>query len=120
MRIDQDRSPINEAWIARYNEMQVNVARRNPTRATVFDFNRLLDPDGTWTDTVDGVKVRSFDRSHLSEEGADFAAAWLVPLLAHRHEKSVTTVTPTGVASAGPRRERPSLPPQPAFVAQRS
>ena len=30
MRIDQDRSPINEAWVARYNEMQVNVGAAEP------------------------------------------------------------------------------------------
>ena len=81
MRIDEARSPMNEAWIAAYNDVQRAVARHNPGRVTLLNLNHTLDPDGTWTDTVQGVKVRSFDRSHLSEEGADFVAAWLVPHL---------------------------------------
>jgi hypothetical protein len=81
MRIELDRSPMSEAWVDMYNQMQLVVASQNAPRVTVLDLNKALDPDGTWTDTVDGIKVRSFDRSHLSEEGADFVARWLVPLL---------------------------------------
>jgi hypothetical protein len=47
----------------------------------IIDLNRYLAPERTWTDTVAGIKVRSFDRCHLSPEGADFVAAWLVPRL---------------------------------------
>jgi peptidoglycan/LPS O-acetylase OafA/YrhL len=122
MTIDLHRSPMNEAWITRYNELQAAVARRNPTRAAVMDLNRYLGPEGTWTDTVAGVKVRSFDRSHLSDAGADLTAQWLVPqLLALVDRGSPNTTAATGAAVAtGIQGMESSLPPLPAFVAQRS
>jgi peptidoglycan/LPS O-acetylase OafA/YrhL len=85
MPIEEGRSPMNEAWIDRYNRVQRTVAVGRTSSVTVLDLNRVLDPGGTWTDTVDGVKVRSYDRSHLSEEGADFVAAWLAPQLLEQH-----------------------------------
>jgi hypothetical protein len=59
----------------------VDVAHRDRANVSVLDLNRYLDPDGKWTDTVDGIKVRTFDRCHLSPAGAAFVAQWLTPQL---------------------------------------
>jgi hypothetical protein len=114
MRIELERSPMNEAWVDMYNQVQLEVARQNAPRVAVLDLNRALNPDGTWTDTVDGIKVRSFDRSHLSPEGADFVARWLVPLLpgvdadAPGHDELVVAAAPDRAASVS---GSPSPPP---------
>lgn len=50
---------------------------------SIIDFNRFLCPEGKWTDSINGVIVRKFDKMHLSDEGADMAAAWLAPQLVH-------------------------------------
>jgi hypothetical protein len=122
MRIDETRSPMNEAWVNQYNKAQLDIARRNPTRVDLIDLNQYLDPDGTWTDTVAGIKVRTFDRSHLSDEGADYVAAWLAPQLLGLHVNASPAAGPKAntAASVGARDAVDSLPPQPAFVAQRS
>jgi peptidoglycan/LPS O-acetylase OafA/YrhL/lysophospholipase L1-like esterase len=77
-KVEIDRSPLNEPWIDQYNLLLYEVAAANADRVTLLDLNQLLGPNDTWTDTVDGVEVRSFDRCHLSEAGADFVAKWLV------------------------------------------
>jgi hypothetical protein len=79
-KVDVDRSPLHEPWIDRYNNDVVRaVAARHPDTMSVIDLNRYLDPAGTWTDTVNGIKVRSFDRCHLSELGSNYVAWWLAP-----------------------------------------
>ena len=118
MKIDESRSPMNEAWVGRYNQLQLDVTRRNPTRASLVDLNLFLDPAGTWTDTVNGVKVRSFDRSHLSEEGADLVGNWLIPQLLDRRGQQQSVVANT--ASPGTLGPIVSLPPAPAYVAART
>jgi peptidoglycan/LPS O-acetylase OafA/YrhL/lysophospholipase L1-like esterase len=120
MKIDEPRSPMNEAWITRYNERQLEVARRNPTRARLVDLNQYLGPEGTWTDTVGAVKVRSFDRSHLSEEGADLVASWLVPQLLELARPSHAASSSTHAAASVPTGPSRTLPPIPAFVAART
>ena len=86
-QVQVERSPLNEDWIDRYNLLQRAVGARlsegAPGGVRILDLNRYLAPERTWTDTVSGIKVRSFDRCHLSPEGADFVAAWLVPRLLH-------------------------------------
>jgi len=80
-KVQIERSPLNAPWIDRYNLLQRGVARRSDGRVSVVDLNRYLDPDGHWTDTVAGIKVRTFDRCHLSPEGAAYVAQWLTPKL---------------------------------------
>jgi peptidoglycan/LPS O-acetylase OafA/YrhL len=81
MKIDGPRSLFNPAWIDRWNSIERTVAGRNAGRVAIVDLNRYLDPNGTWTDTINGIKVRIFDRMHLSAEGAAYVAQWLVPQL---------------------------------------
>ena len=79
-KVQVERSPLAEPWIDSYNSQVVRaVATNHADDVSVLDLNLYLDPDGTWTDTVAGIKVRSFDRCHLSEEGATYVANWLVP-----------------------------------------
>jgi peptidoglycan/LPS O-acetylase OafA/YrhL len=79
-KVQVERSPLFEPWIDNYNNQVVRaVAANHAERVSVLDLNAYLAPDGTWTDTVAGIKVRSFDRCHLSEEGAAYVATWLVP-----------------------------------------
>jgi peptidoglycan/LPS O-acetylase OafA/YrhL len=80
-KVEIERSPLNAPWIDRYNLLQRGVARHSGGRVSVVDLNRYLDPDGHWTDTVGGIKVRAFDRCHLSPQGAAFVAQWLTPKL---------------------------------------
>ena len=80
-KIDAPRSLFNPAWIDRWNSFEHAIAERNTGRVAVVDLNRYLDPNGKWTDTVNGVKVRTFDRMHLSADGAAYVAQWLVPQL---------------------------------------
>jgi hypothetical protein len=79
-QVQVERSPLNEPWIDSFNSQVVRaVAAQHADTMSVLDLNLYLDPDGTWTDTVAGIKVRTFDRCHLSEEGATYVANWLVP-----------------------------------------
>ncbi len=74
-----NRSRLNPAWIDRWNGFLRDTAAANPGKVTVADLNKVLDPDGHWTDTVDGITVRISDRMHLTAEGADLAAQDLMP-----------------------------------------
>ncbi len=76
-----ERSSYNPRWIDRWNGNLRAVATRNASSVTIIDLNRFLDPDGGWTDTVNGVSARGPDRTHLSPEGADMVAGWLAPQL---------------------------------------
>lgn len=78
-RVELERSPLHEPWIDRYNAIQRDVAAARDGSVEVVDLNAFLNPGGTWTDTIDGVKVRSYDRSHLSPLGARVVARWLLP-----------------------------------------
>jgi peptidoglycan/LPS O-acetylase OafA/YrhL len=80
-KVQVERSPLNPAWIDRYNLLEGEIARRNASKVSTLNLNRYLDPDGHWTDTVDGIKVRTFDKCHLSLAGAAFVAKWLTPQL---------------------------------------
>jgi peptidoglycan/LPS O-acetylase OafA/YrhL/lysophospholipase L1-like esterase len=81
-KVQVERSPLFAPWVNRYNDIERSVAQEQSKRVSVVDLNHFLDPAGHWTDTVDGVKVRTFDRCHLSLQGAAFVAKWLTPKLA--------------------------------------
>ncbi len=75
------RSQYNPRWVDRWNELLRETAAANPGRVQVLDLNRFLDPNGHWTDTVNGVHVRGPDLMHLNDAGADVTAQWLLPQL---------------------------------------
>jgi peptidoglycan/LPS O-acetylase OafA/YrhL len=77
--VDPRRSGFNPAWVDRLNNAALEVVAGLPDQATMLDLNHLLSPDGYWTGAVDGIQVRAPDTIHLSDAGADFVAAWLVP-----------------------------------------
>ncbi len=77
--VDPGRSSFNNAWVERQNGVAFDVASEDPARATLFDLNLLLDPDGRWTAAVDGIAVRAPDTVHLSDAGADLVAARIMP-----------------------------------------
>jgi hypothetical protein len=100
-RVDVERSPLHEPWVDRWNAIVRDVATTRAGAVRVLDLNAFLNPAGTWTDTIDGIKVRSYDRSHLSPLGARVVARWLLPeierALAGRH---ATRPTPLAVGVA--------------------
>jgi lysophospholipase L1-like esterase len=80
-RIRVDRSAYNPSWVDRWNTNLRAVATGHPNTVTIADLNHLLGPDGKWADVVNGVKVHTYDKMHLSPEGADLVAGWLAPQL---------------------------------------
>jgi hypothetical protein len=81
MKIDVKRSCMSHDWIERYNTLQRAVVQRNGSHASILDLNKYIDPNGAWTDAVNGINVRTFDKMHFSSEGATYVAKWLVPQL---------------------------------------
>jgi peptidoglycan/LPS O-acetylase OafA/YrhL/lysophospholipase L1-like esterase len=103
-RVRLDRSTYNPAWVDRWNTSLREVATRNPAKATIVDLNGFLDPDGKWSDTLQGVKLHTYDKMHLSPEGADLVANWLVPQVVRLARAPVPTANasvggPVGVAA---------------------
>ncbi len=58
-----------------YNALVRKVAASHPGVVSVFDLNRVLDPQGHYTSTIDGITVRLSDGIHLSPAGG----LWLRP-----------------------------------------
>jgi peptidoglycan/LPS O-acetylase OafA/YrhL/lysophospholipase L1-like esterase len=92
-----ERSSYNPRWIDRWNGDLRVAATRNASSVTIIDLNRFLDPDGVWADTVNGVRARGPDETHLSPEGADMVASWLAPQLV----RLARAPAPTANASVG-------------------
>jgi peptidoglycan/LPS O-acetylase OafA/YrhL/lysophospholipase L1-like esterase len=100
-RVRLDRSTYNPAWVDRWNTSLREVATRNPAKASIVDLNGFLDPDGKWSDTLDGVKVHTYDKMHLSPEGADLVANWLAPQVVRLARAPVPTANASVGAQAG-------------------
>jgi peptidoglycan/LPS O-acetylase OafA/YrhL/lysophospholipase L1-like esterase len=100
-RVRVDRSTYNPAWVDRWNSSVRAVATRNPSTTTVVDLNRFLGPEGKWGDMVDGVKVHTFDKMHLSPEGADLVAGWLAPQVVRLARAPVPTANASVGVAAG-------------------
>jgi peptidoglycan/LPS O-acetylase OafA/YrhL len=64
-----------------YNALVRRVVARFPGRASVIDLNRLLDPAGTYTSYLDGVRVRNPDDEHISVLGGMLLRPLILPTL---------------------------------------
>jgi len=64
-----------------YNALVRRVVARFPGRASVIDLNRLLDPAGTYTSYLDGVRVRNPDDEHISTLGGMLLRPLILPTL---------------------------------------
>ncbi|TSE00190.1 acyltransferase [Skermania sp. ID1734] len=62
--------------VTRWNELVRAAAAKHPG-VRVIDLNKKLTPDGHYTETVDGIDVRS-DGVHLTPAGVDWLTPWLV------------------------------------------
>jgi hypothetical protein len=74
----EDRPERVDAW----NALLWRVAAQQTDRVRVLDLNALVCPDGKFTWSVDGLRVRS-DGLHFTERGVQrLIAPWLLPQLA--------------------------------------
>ncbi len=62
---DEDLPERVDAW----NRLLREVAARHPTKVTVFDLNRVVCPDGEFTWSIDGLRVRT-DGLHFTERAS--------------------------------------------------
>ena len=95
-----------------YNSLLYKVAAAHKGVATVVDLNRLLDPAGHYTSTIDGITVRSTDGIHISIAGGLFLRDSVLPTvarlgLAHDEARSRVGADPALILSASPRRTAP-------------
>ena len=68
-----------------WNRLLGQVAASHPQTVTLIDLNRILDPDGHYTTSVDGLTVRRPDDGiHLTTAGGE----WLQPRLLPRSASS--------------------------------
>ena len=64
-----------------YNALVRQVVARSGGRASVIDLNHLLDPAGTYTSYLDGVRVRNPDDEHVSQLGGMLLRPLILPSL---------------------------------------
>jgi peptidoglycan/LPS O-acetylase OafA/YrhL len=71
--------PENDpARVVAWNRLLTEIAKKHRSTVTLMDLNRMLDPNGHFTETVDGIAVRwPGDGIHVSKAGG----LWLQPQL---------------------------------------
>lgn len=69
--------------VDQWNALLRQVASSNPGTATLVDLNGILDPDGHYTNTVDGIHVRQqTDGIHITRAGGEWLQPRLLPQIA--------------------------------------
>ena len=68
--------------MAAFNALLRAVAARHPGTVTLFDLNRVLDPGGAFTSTIDGITVRWADGIHVSKAGGEWLQPTILPPVA--------------------------------------
>ncbi|HXN58813.1 MAG TPA: SGNH hydrolase domain-containing protein [Acidimicrobiales bacterium] len=83
-----DRQPDGQPWSENtrararaYNALVEQVARSEPGHVSVIDLNKMLDPDGAYCPTVDGVRVRWTDGVHVSRAGGLLLQGQILPVI---------------------------------------
>jgi hypothetical protein len=83
-----DRQPDGLPWPENaparaqdYNALVRRVARADPREVSVIDLNRMLDPGGVYTATLDGLDVR-YDGIHVSAAGGQLLQRQILPQIA--------------------------------------
>jgi hypothetical protein len=83
-----DRQPDGQPWSENtpararaYNALVEHVARSEPSHVSVIDLNKMLDPDGAYCSTIDGVDVRWTDRVHVSRAGGLLLQRQILPMI---------------------------------------
>ncbi len=65
-----------------FNRILRDVVARHPGVASIVDLNRMLDPDGHFTSSIDGVTVRWADDIHISKVGGEWLQRSILPTIA--------------------------------------
>ncbi|HXW35700.1 MAG TPA: acyltransferase family protein [Acidimicrobiales bacterium] len=65
-----------------YNNDVRAVVSRYPHAATLVDLNKLLDPDGSYEPTIDGIDMRWTDGIHISLDGGIWLQPRILPVVA--------------------------------------
>jgi peptidoglycan/LPS O-acetylase OafA/YrhL len=79
-----------------YNAVVRRTVARYSKVASVVDLNRLLDPRGTYTNTIDGVPVRDDDNEHISLYGGMLLRPKILPGLVQLGLPHLRARTATG------------------------
>jgi len=75
--------PENEPGrVDAYNAVLRRVAAAHPHLVTLIDLNRILDPRGRYTLSVDGVRARYYDGVHISIAGGEWLQPRVLPTVA--------------------------------------
>ena len=64
-----------------YNAVVRAAAVRRPSTSRVLELNALIDPNGRYTATIDGVRVRNPDDEHFSIAGGEYLRPVVLPEL---------------------------------------
>jgi hypothetical protein len=65
-----------------YNRLLRSIAAAHRSDVTVIDLNKILDPAGHYTLTVDGVRVRYYDGVHITITGGEWLQPKILPAIA--------------------------------------
>jgi hypothetical protein len=81
-----DRQPDGLPWpentparAQAYNALVGQVAQSDPSEVSVIDLNHMLNPDGVYSGTLDGVDTRSPDGIHVSVAGGELLQRQILP-----------------------------------------
>ncbi len=64
-----------------FNAILKTVAAQSHGVATVIDLNRFVCPGGNFTQSMNGIQIRTSDGVHFTEQGSDMIVQWLFPKL---------------------------------------
>ena len=78
--------------VQKLNSLIDEEAASDPSVVRVIDFGQKISPGGKFARSVDGVQVRLGDGIHMTVEGGEWVASWLLPQL-HAIGQAVSPAT---------------------------